>query len=62
MVRMEEQTVMDKGDSEDDIDDADDQTSGGHAFAFEVSAAAHAAMRNRCEDDCENPENKATAE
>ena len=62
VMRMEEQAVVDKGDGEDDIDDADDQARGGHALAFEISAAAHAAVGDGCEDDGEDAEYESAAE
>lgn len=61
-MRMKEQPVMNKGDGEDNIDDTDDQACGGHAFTFEVSAAAHAAVRDGCEDDGEDAEDESAAE
>ena len=60
-MRMED-PVMDKGDGEDDIDDADDHAGGCHALAFEVAAAAHAAMRDGCEDDGKDAEDESAAE
>ncbi len=48
MMRMEENSVN-KGHAKHDIDDADDQPGGSHAFAVDVTTAAHAAVRDGCE-------------